>query len=249
LGVIAFLNKPIRTSHFLEAVSRGLSLASGNGAEAAESEREFVAEWLMAMQRELGAEATFLLDDRGGIVVEAGQIDAVDLRSALPAFMAALAAGLKISELLKSKAPTSFMYFDGERYDVYLTSAGTDHALVIVFEAMKGVKQIGAVLQYSRQAASDLVAGLYSVGEVSMRGSSGGPPSKKKRVPPPKETPTKDLQPPDLESVAGTVNKQAAEKYWDAASEKTGDTGPIDESTLSYDEARRRGLFPKSSEK
>jgi hypothetical protein len=57
------------------------------------------------------------------------------------------------------------------------------------------------------------------------------------------------LQPPDLESVAGTVNKQAAEKYWDAASEKTGDTGPIDESTLSYDEARRRGLFPKSSEK
>ena len=249
LGVIAFLNKPIRTSHFLEAVSRGLSLASGNGAEAAESEREFVAEWLMAMQRELGAEATFLLDDRGGIVVEAGQIDAVDLRSALPAFMAALAAGLKISELLKSKAPTSFMYFDGERYDVYLTSAGTDHALVIVFEAMKGVKQIGAVLQYSRQAASDLVAGLYSVGEVSMRGSSGGPASEKKRVPPPTETPTKDLQPPDLESVAGTVNKQAAEKYWDAASEKTGDTGPIDESTLSYDEARRRGLFPKSSEK
>jgi DNA-binding NarL/FixJ family response regulator len=249
LGVIAFLNKPIRTSHFLEAVSRGLSLASGNGADAKESEREFVAEWLMAMQRELGAEATFLLDDRGGIVVEAGQIDAVDLRSAIPAFMAALAAGLKISELLKSKAPTNFMYFDGERYDVYLTSAGTDHALVIVFEAMKGVKQIGAVLQYSRQAASDLVAGLYSVGEGSMRGTSGGAPSEKKRVPPPKETPTKDLQPPDLESVAGTVNKQDAEKYWDAASEKTGDTGPIDESTLSYDEARRRGLFPKSSEK
>jgi DNA-binding NarL/FixJ family response regulator len=248
LGVIAFLNKPIRTSHFLEAVSRGLSLASGNGAEAAESEREFVAEWLMAMQRELGAEATFLLDNRGGIVVEAGQIGAVDLRSAIPAFMAALAAGLKISELLKSKAPTNFMYFDGERYDVYLTSAGTDHALAIVFEAMKGVKQIGAVLQYSRQAASDLVAGLYSMGEVSMKGSRAGSPREKKRVPPPKETPTKDIRPPDLESVAGSVNKQDAEKYWDAASEKTGDTGPIDESTLSYDEARRRGLFPKSPE-
>ncbi|MGH2621252.1 MAG: response regulator transcription factor [Anaerolineales bacterium] len=248
LGVIAFLNKPIRTSHFLEAVSRGLSLASRNGAEAAESEREFVAEWLMAMQRELGAEATFLLDQRGGIVVEAGQIDAVDLRSAIPALISARTAGQKISELLKSKAPTNFMYFDGERYDVYLTSAGTEHALVIVFEAMKGAKQIGAVLQYSRQAASDLVSGLYSVGEVDVKASRGGGPNDKKRAEPPKETPGKELASPDLESAAGKVNKKEAEKYWDEASGKTGDTGPIDESTLSYDEARRRGLLPKTSE-
>jgi len=140
------------------------------------------------------------------------------------------------------------MYFDGERYDVYLTSAGTDHALVIVFEAMKGAKQIGAVLQYSRQAASDLVSGLYSMGEVDVKASRGGGSNDKKRAEPPKETPAKDLGPPDLESAAGTVNKKEAEKYWDEASEKTGDTGPIDESTLSYDEARRRGLLPKTSE-
>jgi CheY-like chemotaxis protein len=247
LGVVAFLSKPIRTSHFLEAVSRGLSLASASGEEATESEREFVAQWLMTMQRELGAVATFLLDREGGVVFEAGQIDAIDLRSALPSVMSALAAGLELSSQLKSKTATNFMYFDGERYDLYLASAGADHALAIVFEAMKGVKQIGAVLQYSRQAANDLVAGLYSVGEVGVKGTRTRATNDKKRAEPTRETPAKELRPPDLESAAETVNRKAAERYWDEASGKTGDTGPIDETTLSYDEARRRGLLPKSS--
>ncbi len=65
LGVIAFLTKPLRTSHFLEAVSRALELQGKGGVHAAEEEREFIAQWLMAMQRELDAEATFLLDNRG----------------------------------------------------------------------------------------------------------------------------------------------------------------------------------------
>ena len=247
LGVIAFLNKPIRTSHFLEAVSRALKVQSENGGEAAEAEREFVAEWLLAMQRELGAEATFLLDRGGDIVVEAGEIDAVDLRTAVPPLMSTFAAGLQISELLESKVPANFMYFDGERYDVYLASVGTDHALVIIFEAMKGAKQIGAVLQYSRQAANELVSGLYSVGEVKVTRSRGGTSKEKKRPERAKETPAKDLQAPDLETAAGTVSKKDAEQYWDEAAKKTGDTGPIDETVLTYEEARRRGLLRKTS--
>jgi DNA-binding response OmpR family regulator len=235
LGVIAFLRKPIRTSHFLAAVSRALEL---QGFGASEGEKEFVAESLMSMQRELGAEATFLLNASGEVVVEAGELDAVDLRSALPSLLNAFDAGIAISGLLETEVPANFMYFDGDRYDVYLASVGADHALVIVFPAKQGAKQIGAVLQYSRKAAKDLVSGLYSVGEVKVSASNGD-----EKQDPGEEPAIQDVSEPDLESAADGMSKQDAEQYWDEATEKPGDTGPIDETTLSYEEARKRGLL------
>lgn len=265
LGVIAFLRKPIRTSHFLEAVSRALQVKGAGDGTATEEEKQFVAEWLMSMQHELGADATFLLDDQGKVIVEAGELSEVELRSALPALMHAFEAGLEISELLETEVPANFMYFDGERYDFYLASAGSDHALVIVFKAKSGAKQIGAVLQYCRKAANDLISGLYSVGEVkvgaSSSGSSGtGELSAKRKAENGSEDkgkaagdqeepkPDKEVSGQDLETAAGSLSKQDAESFWDKATEKPRDTGPIDETTLSYEEAQKRGLLDEEEE-
>ena len=250
LGVIAFLTKPIRTSHFLEAVSRALKLHGKDGAHAAEEEREFIAQWLMAMQSELGAEATFLIDASGEIVVEAGEIDVVDLRTALPSLMTAFEAGVEISSLLHKKVPANFMYFDGKNYDFYQASVGADHALVIVFKSKDGAKQIGAVLQYSRKAAKDLVSGLYSVGEAKVTTSMSRLGNKKKRKGSERngDAPTKEVKESELESAASTVSKEGAEDYWDEANKKSDGTGPIDESMLTFDEARKRGLLRRQSE-
>jgi DNA-binding NarL/FixJ family response regulator len=250
LGVIAFLTKPIRTSHFLEAVSRALELKGQDGAHSAEEEREFIAQWLMAMQSELEAEATFLVDGIGDIVVEAGEIDAVDLRMALPSLMSAFEAGVEISGVLQKKVPANFMYFDGESYDFYMASVGSDHALVIVFESKKGSKQIGAVLQYSRQAATELVSGLYSVGEAKVTTStsrSGDKQEVKKTERNGDSSPT-EVKESDLESAANTVSKKGAEDFWDEANEKSDATGPIDESMLTFDEAQKRGLLREETE-
>ena len=249
LGVIAFLTKPIRTSHFLEAVSRALELKDEDGAHSAEEEREFIAQWLMSMQTELEAEATFLVDARGEIVVEAGEIDAVDLRMALPSLMSAFEAGVEISGVLQKEVPANFMYFDGESYDFYQASVGADHALVIVFESKKGAKQIGAVLQYSRQAATDLVSGLYSVGEakVTTSTSRSGDKEENEATERSGDVPSKEVKESDLESAANTVSKKGAEDFWDEANEKSDGTGPIDENMLTFDEARKRGLLRKET--
>jgi len=250
LGVIAFLTKPLRTSHFLEAVSRALELQGKGGAHAAEEEREFIAQWLMAMQRELDAEATFLLDNRGEVIVEAGEIDAVDLRMALPGLMTAFEAGVEISGVLQKEVPANFMYFDGETYDFYQASVGADHALVIVFESKKGAKQIGAVLQYSRKAATDLVSGLYSVGEakVTTSTSRSGDKDEVKKSEQNGEAPKKEVKESELESAASSVSKKGAEDFWDEANESSDGTGPIDESMLTFDEAQKRGLLQEEAE-
>lgn len=250
LGVIAFLTKPLRTSHFLEAVSRALELQGKGGAHAAEEEREFIAQWLMAMQRELDAEATFLLDNRGEVIVEAGEIDAVDLSMALPGLMTAFEAGVEISGVLQKEVPANFMYFDGETYDFYQASVGADHALVIVFESKKGAKQIGAVLQYSRKAATDLVSGLYSVGEakVTTSTSRSGDKDEVKKSQQNGEAPKKEVKESELESAASSVSKKGAEDFWDEANESSDGTGPIDESMLTFDEAQKRGLLQEEAE-
>jgi DNA-binding response OmpR family regulator len=250
LGVIAFLTKPLRTSHFLEAVSRGLELQGKGGAHAAEEEREFIAQWLMAMQSELDAEATFLVDNRGEVIVEAGEIDAVDLRMALPSLMTAFEAGVEISGVLQKDVPANFMYFDGETYDFYQASVGSDHALVIVFESKKGAKQIGAVLQYSRKAATDLVSGLYSVGEAKVTTSSSrsGDKNEKKDSERNGDIPNKEVKESELESAANSVSKKGAEDFWDEANDSSDGTGPIDESMLTFEEARKRGLLHEKTE-
>ena len=274
LGVVAFLHKPIRTSHFLEAVNRALQLTDQEGQQPLEDEKAFLAEWLMTMQRELGAESTLLLDSQGEIVVQAGELHAIDLKSALPSLLTATGAALEVSRTLGDESPASLMYFDGEKHDLYLATAGVDHSLAVVFPAKQGAEQIGAVLQYSRRAASDLMNALYGIAgsrararpsrEGSGRALEASPapreavdgresqrmePRKKPPAKPqkPKEKPAPPPAQPDLESAAGTLADTDADEYWDEAA-RSGDTGPISEDTLTYDEARKRGLLPKEPE-
>jgi CheY-like chemotaxis protein/predicted regulator of Ras-like GTPase activity (Roadblock/LC7/MglB family) len=262
LGVVAFLNKPIRTSHFLEAVNRALQLKAGDGQQPMEDEKAFLAEWLLTMQRELGAESTLLLDRQGQVVVQAGELDAIDLKTVLPSLTTVTEAALEVSRSLGDERPASLMYFDGQKHDLYLATAGDEHALAVVFPARQGAEQIGAVLQYSRRAAGDLVSALYGMSssrEPVRQSRKSGPaagrsgagegqrmePSKKPRAEKPRaESPR---QPPDLEAAAGSLEDTNADEYWDQAA-RSGDTGPISEDTLTYDEARRRGLLPEEPE-
>jgi hypothetical protein len=169
---------------------------------------------------------------------------------ALPGLMTAFEAGVEISGVLQKEVPANFMYFDGETYDFYQASVGADHALVIVFESKKGAKQIGAVLQYSRKAATDLVSGLYSVGEakVTTSTSRSGDKDEVKKSEQNGEAPKKEVKESELESAASSVSKKGAEDFWDEANESSDGTGPIDESMLTFDEAQKRGLLQEEAE-
>lgn len=261
LGVVAFLHKPIRTSHFLEAVNRALQLKGVGGQGPLEDEKAFLAEWMLAMQRELGAQSTVLLDSHGQIVVQAGELDAIDLKSALPSLVSVSSSGLEVSRFLGDESPATLMYFDGERHNLYLATAGTEHSLALVFPASQGAEQIGAVLRYSRRAAHDLMSALYGIGgsKATSRKTSDRPAISQRegqrmdaRERPPEEQeepeePEDQAPPPDLDAAAGALEDTDADRYWDEAA-RSGDTGPISEDTLTYDEARKRGLLPEEPE-
>ncbi len=267
LGVVEFLTKPIRTSRFLEAVNVALQLTDQDGESPVEEEKAFIAEWLLTMQRELGAEATLLLDGDGAVLVRAGDLDTIDLKATLPSLMTATGASLEVSRSLGEDVPASLMYFEGPARDLYLATVGEEHALAIVFPAKGGAGQISAVLQYSRRAARDLVNALYNVAAVASKAAAAGSEApggertasvetravnqEKGSMPdekqPPEEAPKEAAPEPDFESAADLLSEQDANEYWDEAA-SSGETGPISEDTLTYDEARKRGLLPKDSE-
>ena len=57
------------------------------------------------------------------------------------------------------------------------------------------------------------------------------------------EIPTIELKESELESAASSVSKKGAEAFWDEANERSEGVGPVDESILTFDEARKRGLL------
>jgi CheY-like chemotaxis protein len=249
LGVIAFLAKPIRTSYFLEAVNRALQ---GRGSTAPaegilEEEMAFMAEWLLSMQKELGAEATLLLDNRGQVVVEAGDLANVDLTAALPSLMAAYSAGVKVSQMLDCQVPGNFQYFEGDKIDFYLASVGAYYALVILFRGKQPVDHMSAVVHYCRRTANDLLVALYNIEKgLPVPSPAQGPAPVQNLSPGASEHAEPKTQ--DLESAASSLNEQDAEGFWDQAVSGSVTASEEDGDVLTYEEARRRGLLPDESE-
>ena len=252
LGVIAFLTKPIRTSYFLEAVHRALETKGETVPQVLESEKAFMAEWLLAMQRELVAEATFLLDDKGQVVVQAGELSNIDLKAALPSLMTAFSAGLKVSNLLDRPMPENFQYFDGSPYDFYLASVGPYYALVIAFRDQQEPGKIAAVLQYSRRAASDLLNALYNVQERPSPSQSAPPEILEMRPKPPiskPQTPSTSSSPPeeqiasDIELDKPPMTKEEAGQFWDTAIQEAVTKDDRSGDVMTYEEARKQGLL------
>jgi CheY-like chemotaxis protein len=249
LGVIAFLAKPIRTSYFLEAVNRGLQgRTDAPPAEGVlEEEKAFMAEWLLSMQKELGAEATLLLDNRGEIVVEAGDLANVDMNATMPSLMAAYAAGVKISRMLDCQVPGNFQYFEGDEIDFYLASVGAYYALVILFKGKQPVDQMSAVVHYCRRTANDLLVALYNIEKGLPVPSPPQTPEVMKKL----DSEKVDGSPPDatdLESAAGSLDKQDAEDFWDQAVSEGASQADGEGEVLTYEEARQRGLLSEEAE-
>jgi CheY-like chemotaxis protein len=247
LGVIAFMPKPIRTSYFLEAVERALSMSQATLKQSDVYDTSMVRliERLKVMQGELGAEAVILLDDRGHILARSDQGVDLNLESALPALMTAFRAGLKVSGLLEALLPTNFQYFDGDTHDMYLTNVGAYYGLLIIYRGKQEAGQMGTVVHYGRQAVSELLEYLSRIGAPGSldRAIKEGEWDREEVA---GEEAAADI---DLESVAKESEGQDANVFWEeAASDPTSYT-LANGDALTYEQAKKLGLLPEDQEK
>lgn len=270
-GVVAFLQKPIGTSTFLEAVEYALKLRGlpGSPVHVHEEAREKISVRLKTVRIELGAEAALLIDDHREVIVQAGELSELNLDESLPSLMTAFSAGLKVSNLVGALLPGNLQYFDGDTHALYMTNVGVYYALLIVFRGKQESGQMGAVVHYGRRAAEDLMDLLSSLGELENLDEAV-------RVEPPEvewveqmsepEMQDEEEQEPDLEPTEDEVEVDAefelekldvadqeveredAEKYWERAIETSPKLNSEEGDTLSYEEARDKGLLDDESE-
>lgn len=235
LGVVHFFRKPIGTSFFLEVVQHALNLAEAERQKAARV-GSLVSDRLVRLRQELGAEAILLLRGRGEIMAGAGELSQLDADTLVPSLMLAHRAGLKVSSHLLGFNPSSFQHFNGERYDIYLTSVGRDHALLIAFLDRRAAGQLGSVVHFGRRVADGILATLEENAEEQI----DVPVRKAGRQQ--EAIPAMDIEPEDLEEAAKGVDQDEAEGFWDeAVASSTRPQAEGDE--LTYEQARELGLL------
>lgn len=262
LGVVAYLPKPIRTNFFLEAVDRALSLsrASEPPVRVHEAGKAAMAEGLMAVLSELGAVAAYLIDRNASLVVQAGDLGDVNLKSALPEMAVGFRAALRVSDQLGGLLPANFLYFDGDENAVFLTNVGSYFGLAIVFAGKLEAARLERVVEVSRRAAEGILSALSRMADggtgrlrppASAPPQQETPPAARESPPPPvaaKPRPTPKPPPiPDrvlaegLEAVKDQVDRKQADQFWEQAA-AAADQNP-DEEGIPFEEARRRGLI------
>ena len=271
-GVVAFLQKPIGTNTFLEAVEYALKLRGlpGSPVHVHEEAREKISDRLKTVRIELGAEAALLVDDHREVIVQAGELSELNLEESLPSLMTAFSAGLKVSNLVGALLPGNLQYFDGDTHALYMTNVGAYYALLIVFRGKQESGQMGAVVHYGRRAAEDLMDLLSSLGELENIEEAI-------RVEPPEVEWVEQMSEPDsqqkdeeqemdlvpsedeaevdveielekLDVADQEVEREDAEKFWEQAATATPKLGSDEGDTISYEEARDKGLLDDQPE-
>lgn len=128
------------------------------GSEASLSDR------LIALRRDLGALAVYLVDETGEIVVRAGDVSSLDMEPVLAHLEVAFNAGLRVSNALGRGASLNLSYYDGSDFDMYCANVGQFYMLVMLFGGEAGANQMGPVMRFGRRAADDLLNSIAGIG-------------------------------------------------------------------------------------
>jgi CheY-like chemotaxis protein len=241
LGVVAFLPKPVGTNHFLEIVEAALEVAEEQVAEGRQAELNLLRSQLDDLRREVGAEATYLVDERGEVVVKSGEVSSPAIEQGLVPLMAALRASQSVSAMLGTQSPASFHHVDGETHDIYVVSVGHEYGLVLVHRGQQEAGQLGSVMHYGRRASEVLSVLLKDQTPVDGAGMAGETDTVEWEEVVAEEEKV-EIKPDQLQAAAGSVDAGGADDFWEKASEESMKPEG-DQDSLTYEEAQEMGLL------
>jgi DNA-binding response OmpR family regulator len=256
-GADAFFYKPVEMADYLDAVERCLGLVQTYFpmppvAEAPEASAlpvhkpaashplPSLVDKVAGLRQELDAQAVILLDDAGNVAAEAGDFHLLQSDAGfIPALMAALSSGLKVSHALGAETPENLMYFASQQVYILVGTVGMSYVLLVISAANNLVKASAAL----RQAGKDLQQILASMGVTVQLPVESKPPA----------VDLVDLEVNEHELVEAEaflgqivqerLDGEEVEAFWDAFAEQS-DLVADNVDSLSYEQARRLGLAP-----
>jgi CheY-like chemotaxis protein len=247
-GAVAIFDKPIPLADFLDSVERSLGLVrtifppemSGT----AEEHRQSLSELLTGFRQKIGADAVFLISDRGRVLARAGDLyDSSMEVSLISALMAIYGAGLKISRFIHQERPENYHVFRGEDHDLVLIPVDSSHALLLAGKQLARADRILQTVQGMLAVRADVERILQSLGVAPISLAEGA------SLPEPEAIPQSDQHAPevDLDALFASSDQKSKVKdldaFWNDAVEKTSNI-PTNPDVIIYEEARKLGLTP-----
>lgn len=250
-GADFFFLKPIEPADFLDAVERSLGLVEAHPVEkislGEEKPTENVSEHLADVRKELDAFSTVLLDERGRVLAQAGDLPDASMETALfPALMAAFSAGERVAHLLRVRPPRDLMYFSGAKYDLFLAHVGESYALLIAVNPITFSDPVDRYVRVVYQSVDELMKILASIG-VPLK--TDEQPVYQNAESTAESASEVDIDDPLIESLfqrgeSEDLDKQEVDSFWQTASLDL-DEDVTNADALSYEQARQLGLTPK----
>jgi len=264
-----YFRKPVDITPFLDAVKECLGyaapaakvepeveVAAAPQEETPPEERsssELISDVIAGLRKSLGAQAVLLLDDRGRIMVQAGDLPekALDGEWSGP-LLASVSASAKLSRLMGADMPSTVLAARGKSYDLVLAPIG-DYALAILLKLSRSSLRLAISFEEALVVQPQLVVLLEQMGVLlkAAEMTSMAPESALVKA---EETVENET---DLEAFEALFNKPGggskpkthkrddADAFWSSLMETKGKAGSEGEG-LSYEQATSLGLAPET---
>lgn len=246
-GAIANFDKPIPLADFMDTVERVLgfkrSLIIDEAEETQTQGKSSLSGSLSDLRKKIGAQAVFLLSDRGRVMERAGDLYDNSMEVSLfSALMATFSAGHKAARVMLMDDSSHFHVFASERHDLLLMPVSALYALVVAGEKMSG-DRLPATIGAMRSARDGIEKSLRALG-VPTAPAEQSESEKLGPLPATLNVPTQDLAAMLTKASADKQTDVDANAFWDEAVEKHGNP-PLKADHISYEQAKQLGLTPK----
>jgi len=242
-GASAIFDKPIPLADFLDVVERSLGLKRTilpPEDEKVEASRETLSHLMIKLRKQVGAQAVYLLSDRGRVLARAGDLyDSSMEVSLLSAIMAIFSAGQRVSRLVHQEGPDHYHVFSGGDHDLLLIPVHSLYGLLVAGQKLAGRDQILKVVDAMLAVRDEMEKSLRSMGMPTAPAEAESP------VPIPATTNilTQDLENMITQAGKHKIKPKDADAFWEDAVEKHGNP-PLHPDVISYEQAKQLGLAP-----
>ncbi len=167
-GAAAVFDKPISLTDFLDAVERALDLnrtilpEEGDGES---GQHQTLANLLANFRQDIGAQAVYLLSDRGRVLACAGALKDNSMEASLfSALMAIYSAGMKVARTMRQEELDSYHVFAGGDHDLLLIPVNPAYALLLAGNNLATVENILSTVSAMLALRDEVKKALRSIG-------------------------------------------------------------------------------------
>jgi CheY-like chemotaxis protein len=248
-GAVAVFDKPISLTDFLDVVERSLGLGRTILPEEEDAEpgqHQTLSNLLANFRQDMGAQAVYLLSDRGRVLACAGAFKDNSMEASLfSALMAIYSAGLKVSRYMRQEEPDSYHVFAGGDHDLLLIPVDAAYALLLAGNNLAVTDNILDTVSAMLAFRNEVKKALKSMGVAPVVSDDEEEQGVPKYVEPLTQTTVMEID--TLLKSKKKITTDELEAFWNDAAVKQSKV-PTNPDVITYDQARQLGLTPGEEE-